>query len=447
MKRFKVKAEWFLPLTLADPYFIAIKAGIATSLSAAMSKYLADNPDLVSSCFIAIVAICPTPLLGLKSSFGQLLNSAIGGAWGLAMRAMGVDVVYGVGLAVALGIFCSFIARQSNFWVASAFSAYFVQVIDYGGVGETARVRALALSVGSVCAFAVNILTSLFFTKHMLGRRMQIAKNMVVRVLAAVGKEEEERREEARERERENAGDGAGGQSPQGEPRGGAEEEEGRRKRKKEAISHEEYFQLLDNLDFMSQSIFAVLNTLLGELSSVTTEAKILRKKFVWLELYIFRARKIKQLLHLAVNFAYEVQKAKEGSPLADLKYLHETSAMFFTHISHELSLIQVKNSKDKNSSKDGNSPKADGHFNVELRGVHEFPTEQIKRVAREMERLVEDIRNGSPLILNRSGEEPLLVEPVNIAKINETIPHDPHQFYKNVGSAEASISTSAPQS
>ena len=80
-----MKVGWFLPLTLADPYFIAIKAGvdiqecvhyllwlfvdlsIPASLTAAMSMYIADNPDLVSACFIAIVCISPTPLLGLKS--------------------------------------------------------------------------------------------------------------------------------------------------------------------------------------------------------------------------------------------------------------------------------------------------------------------------------------------------------------------------------------------
>ena len=90
----------------------------------------------------------------------QLLNSAIGGAWGILMRVIGMfqisitininytivtylinyllihnnviyniismwlvnicvglDMVFGVGVAVSLGIFCSFVARQSNFWV------------------------------------------------------------------------------------------------------------------------------------------------------------------------------------------------------------------------------------------------------------------------------------------------------------------------------------------
>lgn len=69
----KLKSSWFLPLTLADPYFISFKAGLAVSLASAFSLYLADNPDLTSACFVAVVSISPTPLLGFKTYVNILL--------------------------------------------------------------------------------------------------------------------------------------------------------------------------------------------------------------------------------------------------------------------------------------------------------------------------------------------------------------------------------------
>ncbi|MEM8996230.1 MAG: hypothetical protein AAGF23_15690 [Acidobacteriota bacterium] len=88
-------------------FFLAGKAAAACAV-ALLIDGLTGNPDHVSSTFVAVLAVSPVVLMGLRRSFDQIAGSALGGLLGAGAMLAGLDLGVGIPVAVGLSILAAF---------------------------------------------------------------------------------------------------------------------------------------------------------------------------------------------------------------------------------------------------------------------------------------------------------------------------------------------------
>jgi hypothetical protein len=130
------------------------------------------------------------------------------------------------------------------------------------------------------------------------------------------------------------------------------------------------------------------------ELESLATESKFVRRRFLWLEQYIYKAQKLKQFLHLVVHFGYEVQRFSEEEDFEGgaIEQFFLNCQKFMKFLCQHLQLLKV----EKLFSKDDV---------VEL-GVYDnnvwesrfLLPEPVKRVARNILLVLENITCGTSI-------------------------------------------------
>jgi uncharacterized membrane protein YgaE (UPF0421/DUF939 family) len=167
---------------LANPFFLAIKAGLATLLALVLSE-LVGNTDHVSAAFIAVLCTSPTVLIGLRRALTQFAGSLVGGLLGVICIALDVPIWIGVPVAVALSIRGAFLLGVSQGHQVAAFSAILVQLLPRGTALETLDTRLVAVFVAAVSGSVVNLVVSGMTYDEIFGRRMRLVEQQVYRLM------------------------------------------------------------------------------------------------------------------------------------------------------------------------------------------------------------------------------------------------------------------------
>lgn len=163
---------------LANPFFLAVKAGLATLLALVLSA-MVGNADHVSAAFIAVLCTSPTVLIGLRRALTQFAGSIIGGLLGVICIAFDVPPWIGVPVAVALSIRGAYLLGVSQGHQVAAFSAILVQVMPRGTPLETLDTRLVAVFVAAMSGFVVNLVVSGMAYDEIFGRRMRLVESQV----------------------------------------------------------------------------------------------------------------------------------------------------------------------------------------------------------------------------------------------------------------------------
>jgi uncharacterized membrane protein YgaE (UPF0421/DUF939 family) len=165
--------------SLEHPVYLAVKAGLATALALGLD-HLADNPDHVSSTFVAVLCISPTVIVGLRRAASQLLGSLIGGSAGTLAILAGLPPEAGVPLAVGVAVGIAFAVRLPLGYPVAAFTALFVQLVPLVAPAERLEVRLLAIAIAGLSGFAVNVLFSSHAYARIYARRVGILERAVL---------------------------------------------------------------------------------------------------------------------------------------------------------------------------------------------------------------------------------------------------------------------------
>ncbi len=170
---------------LADPFFLALKAGLATLVALALDR-LTGNPDHLSAAFVAVLCAAPTVLIGLRRAALQLLGSLVGGVLGTVVVLGGVPPLVGVPAAVALSVWVM-LRRAPLAYPVAAFSVLTVGLIPRGTPSETLLVRLVAVASAAVAGTVVNLVVSGFSYRNVFERRLRRAEAAVLARLARSG--------------------------------------------------------------------------------------------------------------------------------------------------------------------------------------------------------------------------------------------------------------------
>lgn len=155
--------------------FLAAKATAACGL-ALLADAVTGNPDHVTSTFVAVLAVSPVVLMGLRRSLDQVVGSLVGGAWGTAALLAGLGLGGGIPLAVGAAVLTAFLLGFERGYTVAAFTALFVQAVPRGSPLETLEVRLLAVATAAASAFAVNVALSAAAYKSIFRRRLRYAE-------------------------------------------------------------------------------------------------------------------------------------------------------------------------------------------------------------------------------------------------------------------------------
>lgn len=167
---------------LTNPFFLAVKAGLATLLALILGAML-GNTDHVSAAFIAVLCTSPTVLIGLRRALTQFAGSIIGGLLGVICIVLDVPLWIGVPIAVTLGIWGAFLLGVSQGHQVAAFSAILVQIVPRGSALETLDTRLIAVFVAAVSGFVVNLVVSGMTYDEIFGRRMRVVEAEIFRLV------------------------------------------------------------------------------------------------------------------------------------------------------------------------------------------------------------------------------------------------------------------------
>ncbi len=173
-----------LPRNPLSRVFLAAKAAAACALALTFDS-LTGNPDHVTSTFVAVLSITPVVLMGLRRSFEQIVGSVLGGLCGTAMGLLGLEMLFGIPLAVGIAIGLCFLVGFGRGYPVAAFSAMFVQAVPRGEPIETMEVRLLAVATAAIAAFIVNTLVSSIAYRSIFRRRLRYAEATVSKLLLA----------------------------------------------------------------------------------------------------------------------------------------------------------------------------------------------------------------------------------------------------------------------
>ncbi len=166
------------PIRLANPFFLALKAGLATLVALLLGAAL-GNPDMVSATFVSVLCVSPTVLLGLRRGVGQLAGSTLGGLLGAGAVAAQAPLMIGVPLAVGGAVWGAFLLRLPSGYAVAAFTALFVQILPANTIG----VRLEAVLIGGAAGFAVNVLVSGLLYHQIYDRRLRVLRQTVAKLL------------------------------------------------------------------------------------------------------------------------------------------------------------------------------------------------------------------------------------------------------------------------
>ncbi|MEM1182684.1 MAG: hypothetical protein AAGM22_30340 [Acidobacteriota bacterium] len=168
--------------------FHAVKAALACALALGIDS-LTGNPDHVTSTFVAVLAVSPVVLLGLRRSLDQVAGSVLGGIFGGAAMLAGLSIHLGIPLAVALSILSCFACGFGRGYPVAAFTALFVQAVPFGDAADTLEVRMLAVATAAASAFLVNVLVSAAAYESIFRRRLRFAEATVSALLVRAADE------------------------------------------------------------------------------------------------------------------------------------------------------------------------------------------------------------------------------------------------------------------
>ena len=168
--------------------FHAGKAALACALALWIDRST-GNPDHVTSTFVAVLAVSPVVLMGLRRSLDQVAGSLLGGAFGGAAMLTGLDLGLGIPLAVGLAVLSSFALGFGRGYPVAAFTALFVQAVPRGDAVDTLEVRMLAVATAAVSAFVVNLVVSAAAYESIFRRRIRFAEATISALLVRAAEE------------------------------------------------------------------------------------------------------------------------------------------------------------------------------------------------------------------------------------------------------------------
>lgn len=170
------------PIPLADPRMIALKAGAACALALALDR-LTGNPDHISSCFISVLCVWPSVLLGLRAGLEQFLGSVLGGSWAFVAMLLELPIQVSIPATVAGAVLTSFWLRISPAYPVVAFTPILLLSVPRGTPLETIEIRALSVGIGALSGFAANLALSSWNYRRIFSTRVQRARAHILKHL------------------------------------------------------------------------------------------------------------------------------------------------------------------------------------------------------------------------------------------------------------------------
>lgn len=170
------------PIPLSDPHMIALKAGAACALALALDR-LTGNPDHISSCFISVLCVWPSILMGLRAGLEQFLGSVLGGSWAFVAMLLELPIQIGIPVTVAGAVLTSFWLRISPAYPVVAFTPILLLSVPRGTPLETIEIRALSVGIGALSGFAANLALSSWNYRRIFGARAQRARAHILKHL------------------------------------------------------------------------------------------------------------------------------------------------------------------------------------------------------------------------------------------------------------------------
>jgi len=146
--------------------------------------------DMISVFFGMMMTLEPVNVSGLKSGFGQVQATILGGfVTAIIIYFFGVNWLT-IPLAVAITMYISLVLNWRIVSPVAIFTAiYMTQLIQTNALGEpsmllTLRLRMFALAAGIIVALFYNYVFSQFFYKTMLNKRIVFLIERFLKVLA-----------------------------------------------------------------------------------------------------------------------------------------------------------------------------------------------------------------------------------------------------------------------
>jgi hypothetical protein len=166
---------------LADPLWLAAKAGVASALAVVTARGL-DVDDALSAGFVALACVSPSVWAGIKNGLEQLVGSALACAIaGLPMALF--PAVRGSSAAIlaslTLSVWACFAARLGSAYLVAGFSALYLHLLPFSSAALGISIRIEAVAIGILAATAVNTLVSSLFAERVAARRVTLAKRIV----------------------------------------------------------------------------------------------------------------------------------------------------------------------------------------------------------------------------------------------------------------------------
>lgn len=177
--------------TRKDLAYLAIKAALGVWLALSIDRWV-GNPDSVSSAFVAVLAISPVVLVGLRLAWSQLLASILGGVCGGLALELALPSLAGVPLAVGMAIVVAYLLRVASAYPVTAFTALYVVLVPRGTPFETVEVRLLAVTIGAFAGFVVNVTISALFYRGIFRDRVARAERATRALLASAVEADQE---------------------------------------------------------------------------------------------------------------------------------------------------------------------------------------------------------------------------------------------------------------
>lgn len=172
-------------MKLADPRWIAVKAGIAASLAVVASRALRVD-DALSAGFVGLACVSPSAYAGLRNGLGQLAGSAIACALAgapIALAPASRGSAWAIFPALVASVYACFALRLSSAYLVAGFSVLYLHLLPFTSAASGISVRIEAVAIGLVAATVVNTLVSALFARRVTARRVEVAKRLVAREL------------------------------------------------------------------------------------------------------------------------------------------------------------------------------------------------------------------------------------------------------------------------
>lgn len=174
-------------MKLADPAWLAAKAGVASTMAVIGARALGVD-DALSAGFVALACVSPSAYAGVKNGLAQLGGSA------LACALTGLPIVVWPALrgsppavlaTLVASVYACFRLRIASAYLVAGFSALYLHLLPFASTTSGISVRIEAVGIGLVAATLVNTVVSGLFSERVAARRISVAKAIVSRELDA----------------------------------------------------------------------------------------------------------------------------------------------------------------------------------------------------------------------------------------------------------------------